>query len=90
MVDGIEHTEESLNGFPSKDVPDKLAGDIKPGETNYRLLVVANKFLTGFDEPLLHSMYVDKRLQGVLAVQGLSRLNRCNARMQKQCNAGKC
>lgn len=84
MVDGIEHTEESLNGFPSKDIPDKLAGDIKPGETNYRLLVVANKFLTGFDEPLLHSMYVDKRLQSVLAVQALSRLNRCNAKMQKQ------
>jgi len=83
-VDGIEHTEESLNGFPSKDIPDKLAGDIKPGETNYRLLVVANKFLTGFDEPLLHSMYVDKRLQSVLAVQALSRLNRCNAKMQKQ------
>lgn len=84
MVDGIEHTEESLNGFPSKDIPDKLAGNIKIGETNYRLLVVANKYLTGFDEPLLHTMYVDKRLQGVLAVQALSRLNRCNAKMQKQ------
>ncbi len=83
-LDGIEHTEESLNGFPSKDIPDKLAGNIKTGETNFRLLVVANKFLTGFDEPLLHTMYVDKRLQGVLAVQALSRLNRCNAKMQKQ------
>ena len=51
---------------------------------SYRLLVVANKYLTGFDEPLLHTMYVDKRLQGVLAVQALSRLNRCNAKMQKQ------
>jgi type I restriction enzyme, R subunit len=84
MVDGIEYTEESLNGFPSKDIPDKLAGNVKSGETNYRLLVVANKYLTGFDEPLLHTMYVDKRLQGVLAVQALSRLNRCNAKMQKQ------
>jgi type I restriction enzyme R subunit len=84
IVDGIEHTEESLNGFASKDIPEKLAGDIKAGETDYRLLVVANKFLTGFDEPLLHSMYVDKRLQGVLAVQALSRLNRCNPKMQKQ------
>ncbi|MES2660469.1 MAG: type I restriction endonuclease [Verrucomicrobiota bacterium] len=84
MVDGIEYTEESLNGFPSKDIPDKLAGNIKAGEANYRLLVVANKYLTGFDEPLLHTMYVDKRLQGVLAVQALSRLNRCNAKMQKQ------
>jgi type I restriction enzyme R subunit len=84
MIDGIEYTEESLNGFPSKDIPDKLAGNVKAGETNYRLLVVANKYLTGFDEPLLHTMYVDKRLQGVLAVQALSRLNRCNAKMQKQ------
>ena len=84
MVDGIEHTEESLNGFPSKDIPDKLAGNVKAEETNYRLLVVANKYLTGFDEPLLHTMYVDKRLQGVLAVQALSRLNRCNEKMQKQ------
>jgi type I restriction enzyme, R subunit len=77
-VDGIEYTEDSLNGFPSKDIPDKFR------EPGYRLLVVANKFLTGFDEPLLHSMYVDKRLQGVLAVQTLSRLNRCNEKMQKQ------
>ena len=84
MVDGIEYTEESLNGFLSKEIPDKLSGNIKIGETNYRLLVVANKYLTGFDEPLLHTMYVDKRLQGVLAVQALSRLNRCNPRMQKQ------
>lgn len=67
IVDGIEYTEESLDGFPSKDIPDKLAGNIKIGETNYRLLVVANKYLTGFDEPLLHTMYVDKRLQGQLA-----------------------
>ncbi len=83
ILDGIEHTEESLNGFPSKDIPEKFSGDIKAGETNYRLLVVANKFLTGFDEPLLHSMYVDKKLQGVLAVQALSRLNRCHDKMQK-------
>jgi type I restriction enzyme R subunit len=76
-VDGIEHTEDSLNGFPSKDIPEKFK------EPGYRLLVVANKFLTGFDEPLLHTMYVDKRLQGVLAVQTLSRLNRCNEKMQK-------
>lgn len=84
-VDGVEHTEESLNGFPSKDIPDKLSGKgRKQGDPIYKLLVVANKFLTGFDEPLLHSMYVDKRLQGVLAVQALSRLNRCNVKMQKQ------
>lgn len=77
-IDGIEHTEDSLNNFPSKDIPDKFKTD------NYRILVVANKFLTGFDEPLLHTMYVDKKLQGVLAVQTLSRLNRCNAKMGKQ------
>jgi type I restriction enzyme R subunit len=88
-VDGIEHTEESLNGFPSKDIPDRFSGQYaqdhpRQDVPTYRLLVVANKFLTGFDEPLLHTMYVDKRLQGVLAVQALSRLNRCNAKMQKQ------
>ncbi|MEM9006860.1 MAG: DEAD/DEAH box helicase family protein [Cyanobacteria bacterium P01_F01_bin.86] len=77
-IDGIEHTEDSLNNFPSKDIPEKFKTD------DYRILVVANKFLTGFDEPLLHTMYVDKKLQGVLAVQTLSRLNRCNAKMGKQ------
>ncbi|PHV61298.1 type I restriction endonuclease subunit R [Cyanobacterium aponinum] len=76
-VNGIEHTEENLNGFPSKDIEAKFrTGD-------YRLLVVANKFLTGFDEPLLHTMYIDKKLTGVLAVQALSRLNRCNNKMGK-------
>lgn len=76
-VDGIEHTEDTLNGFPGKDIPDKFKQD------DYKLLVVANKFLTGFDEPLLHTMYVDKKLQLVLAVQTLSRLNRCNDKMGK-------
>jgi type I restriction enzyme R subunit len=88
-VDGIEHTEDSLNSFPSKDIPDRFSGQYakdhpRQDVPTYRLLIVANKYLTGFDEPLLHSMYVDKRLQGVLAVQALSRLNRCNAKMQKQ------
>jgi type I restriction enzyme R subunit len=84
-VDGIEHTEDTLNGFPAKDIPEKLAGrERKPGDPVYKLLIVANKFLTGFDEPLLHTMYVDKKLQGVLAVQTLSRLNRCHPKMQKQ------
>ena len=78
VVDGIEHTEDSLNGFPEKEIRENLK---QPG---YRLLVVANKFLTGFDEPLLHTMYVDKKLQSVLAVQTLSRLNRCNVKMGKQ------
>ncbi len=76
-VDGNEYTEDILNGFPSNDIPDQFKTD------DYKILVVANKFLTGFDEPLLHTMYVDKKLQGVLAVQTLSRLNRCNNKMGK-------
>ena len=76
-LDGIEHTEDSLNGFPSNDIPDQFRGD------DYKILVVANKFLTGFDQPLLHTMYVDKKLQSVLAVQTLSRLNRCNDKLGK-------
>ncbi len=76
-VDGIEYTEDTINGFPSNDIPAKFKED------DYKILVVANKFLTGFDEPLLHTMYVDKKLQGVLAVQTLSRLNRCNDKMGK-------
>ncbi|WP_215222678.1 type I restriction endonuclease subunit R [Echinicola shivajiensis] len=69
-VDGIEYTEAALNGFPEKDTRDKFDLD------DYRILVVANKYLTGFDQPKLCTMYVDKKLQGVLAVQALSRLNR--------------
>ncbi|GHU17081.1 hypothetical protein FACS189475_00330 [Betaproteobacteria bacterium] len=61
-----------LNSFPSKDIPDMLVQD------PYRFLIVANKFVTGFDEPLLHTMYVDKTLAGVQAVQTLSRLNRAH------------
>ena len=69
-VHGIEHSEDSLNTFAEKDTRDKF------DEDEYRILVVANKYLTGFDQPKLTSMYVDKKLQGVLAVQALSRLNR--------------
>jgi type I restriction enzyme R subunit len=88
-LDGFEHTEESLNGFPSKELTDRFSGRYAQEHPHavvptYRLLVVANKYLTGYDEPLLHTMYVDKKLQGVLAVQALSRLNRCNPKMQKQ------
>ncbi|MDP0490938.1 MAG: DEAD/DEAH box helicase family protein [Verrucomicrobiota bacterium JB023] len=88
-VDGIEHSEDSLNGYAAKDIPALLSGDFaKENPTKqvptFRLLVVANKYLTGFDEPLLHSMYVDKKLQGVLAVQALSRLNRANLKMDKK------
>jgi len=71
-IGGQKKTEGDLNGFASKDIPDKLQQD------PYRFLIVANKFVTGFDEPLLHSMYVDKPLAGVQAVQTLSRLNRAH------------
>lgn len=74
---GLEHTEESLNAFPeakSKDDPRTLEEFFDTDD--YRLLIVANKFLTGFDQPKLAVMYVDKKLQSVLAVQALSRLNR--------------
>lgn len=71
-IDGLRKAEADLNGFPSKDIPAKLKQD------PYRFLIVANKFVTGFDEPLLHTMYVDKPLAGVLAVQTLSRLNRAH------------
>lgn len=67
-IDG--ETERSLNGFPSAKIPDEFE------KNEYRFLLVANKFQTGFDEPLLHTMFVDKKLGGVNAVQTLSRLNR--------------
>ena len=67
---GIKVTEASLNGFPSKDIAERIQDD------PYRILVCADKFQTGYDEPLLHTMYVDKTLSNVKAVQTLSRLNR--------------
>ncbi len=69
-VDGIEYTEAGVNGFAEADTKDTFDTD------EYRLLVVANKYLTGFDQPKLCAMYVDKKLAGVLCVQTLSRLNR--------------
>lgn len=78
MVDGIEYTEGGMNGFAEKDTRDKF------GEDDYRLLVVANKYLTGFDQPKLCTMYVDKKLQGVMAVQSLSRLNRAADKLGKK------
>ena len=60
-----------------------MGGTSAFAKDDYKILVVANKFLTGFDEPLLHTMYVDKKLQSVQAVQTLSRLNRCNASLAK-------
>jgi type I restriction enzyme, R subunit len=72
---GANVTEASLNEFSSRDIPDKIR------EHPFRFLICADKFQTGYDEPLLHTMYVDKELSGVKAVQTLSRLNR--ARPQK-------
>jgi type I restriction enzyme R subunit len=83
-IKGIEHTEDSLNNFlsnldtakPTESgyISDKIARYFNMDE--YRILIVANKYLTGFDQPKLTAMYVDKKLQGVMAVQALSRLNR--------------
>jgi type I restriction enzyme R subunit len=69
---GVKVTESSLNGFPSSQIADRIRQD------PYRFLIVADKFQTGYDEPLLHTMYVDKVLSGVKAVQTLSRLNRAH------------
>lgn len=77
-IEGIEYSEESLNGFAEKDTRDKFAED------DFGVLVVANKYLTGFDQPKLTAMYVDKKLQGVLAVQALSRLNRSADKLGKK------
>ena len=77
-VDGIEYTEAIMNGFPESDTKDEFDKD------DYRILVVANKYLTGFDQPKLTTMYVDKKLQGVLCVQALSRLNRSAPKLGKK------
>ncbi|MFN8472268.1 MAG: type I restriction endonuclease subunit R [Anaerolineae bacterium] len=69
---GIKVTEASINGFPINKIADEIQED------PYRILVCADKFQTGYDEPLLHTMYVDKPLSGIKAVQTLSRLNRAH------------
>ena len=69
-VDGVPYTEAGINGFGENDTRDQFDND------EHKLLVVANKYLTGFDQPKLAAMYVDKKLVSVLAVQALSRLNR--------------
>ena len=68
---GQDYTEDGMNGLPPRV---SIADSFKNPE--YRILIVSNKFQTGFDEPLLHTMYVDKRLDGLQCVQSLSRLNR--------------
>ena len=69
-VDGISVSEAQMNGFPERRTADEFKKD------PYRILICADKFQTGYDEPLLHTMYVDKTLSGIKAVQTLSRLNR--------------
>ena len=69
---GVNVTEASLNGFPTSLISDRIQED------PYRFLVCADKFQTGYDEPLMHTMYVDKILSGIKAVQTLSRLNRAH------------
>ncbi|MED3645025.1 type I restriction endonuclease [Caldifermentibacillus hisashii] len=66
----ISYTEADMNGFSEKELPKKFHSD------DFQVLLVAEKYQTGFDEPLLHTMYVDKPLDGIKAVQTLSRLNR--------------
>lgn len=68
---GSSYTEVGMNqGIREKELPDRFASE------EYQVLLVADKYQTGFDQPLLHTMYVDKRLSGIQAVQTLSRLNR--------------
>ena len=68
--DGVDYKESDMNGFKESELPERFATD------EYQILLVAEKYQTGFDQPLLHTMYVDKKLSGVKAVQTLSRLNR--------------
>ncbi len=73
---GKTYTESGMNGFPETQTAKTFE------QAEYRFLIVANKFQTGFDQPLLHTMYVDKKLGGVNAVQTLSRLNRTHPEKQ--------
>ena len=74
---GVAYTEPGMNdGISEKELPERFATQ------EYRVLLVAEKYQTGFDQPLLHTMYVDKRLAGIQAVQTLSRLNRVHPRKE--------
>ena len=70
LISFFKFFEEKINKFPEDQLPENFAGG------DYQLLLVAEKYQTGFDQPLLHTMYVDKQLSGVKAVQTLSRINR--------------
>jgi type I restriction enzyme R subunit len=74
QLSGVTYTEAGMNaGIREKELPERFATQ------EYQVLLVAEKYQTGFDQPLLHTMYVDKRLAGIQAVQTLSRLNRTHA-----------
>lgn len=75
-LEGEQYTEETMNGPKVRDIAEAFT---KP---EYKILIVANKFQTGFDQPLLHTMFVDKKLGGVATVQTLSRLNRTTKNKQ--------
>lgn len=75
-VSGGDVTEVQLNGFAESELPKHFAS------SKYHFLIVADKYQTGFDQPLLHTMYVDKKLSGIQAVQTLSRLNRTHRAKQ--------
>ncbi|EAI8237956.1 type I restriction endonuclease subunit R [Campylobacter upsaliensis] len=78
-INGESYSEVGLNGFSEAMLKDEFKKD------KYRFLIVAQKYQTGFDEPLLHTMYVDKRLEGISAVQTLSRLNRICQNKEDTC-----
>ncbi|EOZ3532865.1 type I restriction endonuclease subunit R [Campylobacter upsaliensis] len=78
-INGESYSEVGLNGFSEAMLKDEFKKD------NYRFLIVAQKYQTGFDEPLLHTMYVDKCLEGISAVQTLSRLNRICQNKEDTC-----
>ena len=79
LEDGSTVTSEGINGFQDAKIPKTFKKE------PYRILVVADMFQTGFDEPLLHTMYVDKTLSDIKAVQTLSRLNRCHPEKRDTC-----
>ncbi|MDL0109185.1 type I restriction endonuclease [Campylobacter felis] len=78
-INGESYSEAELNGVSEAMLKDEFKKD------NYRFLIVAEKYQTGFDEPLLHTMYVDKALEGISAVQTLSRLNRICKNKEDTC-----
>lgn len=78
-IDGESYSEAGLNGFSESMLKEEFKKD------KYRFLIVAEKYQTGFDEPLLHTMYVDKALEGISAVQTLSRLNRICKNKEDTC-----